>query len=151
MAVIPGDDEQLVVKTDTTVHILARDIMSVVRCLELPTSSGFIAASERFFMYYIAGGFQGNKGVHCLTHDGTEVMSCVDQAKLISHPVLGPEGLLFCLLHAHDVADGTQDEIMIVLDHRALRPLHRLLWAVAAPWRTWDGGGWRGAFGRMRR
>ena len=151
MAVIPGDDEQLVVKTDTTVHILARDIMSVVRCLELPTSSGFIAASERFFMYYIAGGFQGNKGVHCLTHDGTEVMSCVDQAKLISHPVLGPEGLLFCLLHAHDVADGTQDEIMIVLDHRALRPLHRLLWAVAAPWRTWDGGGWRGALGRMRR
>ena len=38
--------------------------------------------------------------------------------------MLGPEGLLFCLLYAQDTADDTQDEIL-VLDARTLQPLHR--------------------------
>ena len=120
MAVIPGGNEHLVVNCDTAVDILARD-MSIVRFFELPTSpgSGPIAASERFL--YIAA--NGNKGLHCLTYDGTEVASYASPAKRISHPVLGPEGLLFCLLYAHDTAHDTQDEI-IVLDARTLQPLH---------------------------
>ena len=40
MAVVPGDDEQLVVRSDDTVRILARD-MSVVSSFQTPISFGF--------------------------------------------------------------------------------------------------------------
>ena len=44
IAVVPGGDEQLVVRCDNTVHILARD-MSVVSSFQTPISFGGVAAS----------------------------------------------------------------------------------------------------------
>ena len=115
MAVTPGGDK-LVVRSATTVRILARD-MSSVSSFELPGGHGEIAASEQFL--YIITGFNE---VRRLTHDGTEVASYEDQDKLISHPVLGPGGLLFCVLFAD--TDSEQDEI-IALDAQTLQPRHR--------------------------
>jgi ketosteroid isomerase-like protein len=52
LTVIPGDDEQLIVRAGSTVRILGRD-MSTSTSFELLTDSGQIAASEDF-IYEIA-------------------------------------------------------------------------------------------------
>ena len=54
--------------------------------------------------------------------DGTEVASYEDQRKFISCPVLGPDGLLFCVLFDED--DETQDEI-VALDAQTLQPRYQ--------------------------
>ena len=117
MAVIPGDDEQLVVKCGPVVHILDRD-MSLGRCFELQSSAGCITASEEF-IYAIHGAF-GN--ITSFTLHGTEAMSYEDPDKHIAFPVLAPGGLLFCNLF--NDGDGTQDEI-VALDAQTLQPRHR--------------------------
>ena len=114
MAVIPGGDE-LVVRSDYTVRILARD-MSSGTSFELPDGSGDFAASEQF-LYMTA-----RNRLRCLTHAGAEVASYEDQEKCISGPVLGPDGLLFCVLFG--VGDYTQDKI-IALDAQTLQPRYR--------------------------
>ena len=114
MAVIPGGDE-LVVRSDYTVRILARD-MSSGTSFELPDGSGDFAASEQFL--YMATGDR----LRCLTHAGAEVASYEDQEKRISGPVLGPDGLLFCVLS--DELDYESDEI-IALDAQTMQPRHR--------------------------
>ena len=77
MAVIPGGDEQLAVRSDYTVRILARD-MSSNTSFELPSVYGDFAASEQFL--YMATGDR----LCCLTHAGAEVASYEDQEKRIS-------------------------------------------------------------------
>jgi len=119
MAVIPGGDEQqLVVRSSTTVRILARD-MSSGTSFEVPEGSGDVAASEQFL--YVTESY-ANK-VCCLTHDGTEVASYEDQDKCISFPTLAPGGLLFCVLEGDD-EDYAQDEI-IALDAQTLQPRYQ--------------------------
>ena len=118
MAVIPGGDEQqLVVRSSTTVRILARD-MSSNTSFELPSVYGDFAASEQFL--YVTE-CHANE-VRCLTHDGTEVASYEDQDKTISCVILAPGGLLFCVLTNDE--DYTQDEI-IALDAQTLQPRYR--------------------------
>ena len=114
MAVTPGGDE-LVVRSDSTVHILAPDMSS--RSFELPDGHCYIAASEQFLYATANGG-----AITSLTHDGTEVASYVDPEKAIVYPVLGPGGLLFCVLYNDD--DPEQEEI-IALDAQTLQPRHR--------------------------
>ena len=102
MAVTPGGDE-LVVRSCSTVRILARD-MSSGTSFELPSGHREIAASEQFV--YVA--VVGQSRLYCLTRDGTEVASYEDPEKRIYCPTLAPGGL-FC------VESSEQDEI-IVLD-----------------------------------
>ena len=94
MAVVPGGDAQLVVRSGTTVRILARDMSS---CQQLP-------AAEHLWLHRRQRGVHLHDPrlwatVHCLTHDGTEVASYEDPDKRICNPVLAPGGLLFCVLY----------------------------------------------------
>jgi hypothetical protein len=118
MAVIPGGDEQqLLVRSGSTVRILARGRSSGTS-FELRDGRADIAASQQFL--YVTVLYENR--LYCLTHDGTEVASYEDQRKFISCPVLGPDGLLFCVLFDED--DETQDEI-VALDAQTLQPRHR--------------------------
>ena len=119
MAVVPGGDEQLVVRADRTVRILARD-MSIVSDFELSTPPGAlsIAASEESIYATINDGDY----IACLTHDGTKVASYEDPQKRITDPVLAPGGLLFCVLY--EDGDGELEEI-VALDAQTLQPRHR--------------------------
>ena len=116
MAVIPGGDE-LVVRCGYEVNIFARDMSSGVN-FELPTMFGDIAASEQF-LYTTA---VGQRGLRCLTHDGTEVAVYEDQEKCTEYPVLAPGGLLFCVLS--DDNDYELDEI-VALDAQTLQPRYQ--------------------------
>ena len=123
LAVTPGGDELVASAASagssrTTVRILARDMSSGSKLLMLPVGHGEIAAGEQ--LLYITAGFGAE--VRSLTHDRTEVARYEDQDKLISHPVLGPGGLLFCVLF--DESDPKLDEI-ITLDAQTLQPRHR--------------------------
>ena len=135
LTVVPGGDE-LVVMSDTTVRILARDMSSGGTSFELPTRSSYIVASERFV--YTEGQPAQNQGITSHTHAGTEVAHYEDLDKSIAYPVLGPGGLLFCNLYETDELE--QDEI-VALDAQTLQPRHQF-GAVAARLRLWDGGGW---------
>ena len=115
MAVIPGDDARLVVKSGSLVHILRHD-MSVVSSFETPSFGG-VAASEEFLYKNDA-----NTEVVCLTHDGTEVAKYQDPDMHIDSPVLGPGGLLFCLLYDDH---GIEDDEIVALDAQTLQPRHR--------------------------
>jgi len=86
MAVVPGDDKQLVVRSGDTVRILSRD-MSIVSSFEMPTSYGGVAASEEFI--YATHHF---KDITSRTHDGTKVAKYQDPDNSIDCPVLGPGG-----------------------------------------------------------
>ena len=79
--------------------------MSSGPSFELPKGYGDIAASEQFVYTTTFG----DKGLRCLTHDGTEVASYQASDECIYFPTLAPGGLLFC------VESSEQDEI-IVLD-----------------------------------
>jgi len=122
MAVIPGDDEyidELVVQSGSMAHILGRG-MRKITSFKLPTSSGTIAASEEFL--YVTGRGRIIPGrITSLTHDGIEVATWEDQ-KCIGRPVLGPDGLLFCMIC--NSADYGYDEI-VALDAETLQPRHR--------------------------
>ena len=88
MAVIPGGDEQqLLVRSGSTVRILARGRSSGTS-FELRDGRADIAASQQFL--YVTVLYENR--LYCLTHDGTEVASYEDQRKFISCPVLGPDG-----------------------------------------------------------
>ena len=116
LAVVPGGDEQLVVMSDTTVRILARDMSSGGIIFEPPTYSNQLAASEDFV--YAAG----DHLLTSFTHAGTEVARYEDPDKFVAYPVLGPSGLLFCNLYK--MGDAERDEI-VALDARTLQPRHR--------------------------
>jgi hypothetical protein len=116
MAVIPGGDEQLVVKYGYTVRILARDVSSGTS-FGLPGGHEAVAAASDQFLYMTAG-----NRLRCLTHDGTEVAVYEDQEKHISCLVLGPDGLLFCVLYVEE--DDELDEI-VALDALTLQPRYR--------------------------
>ena len=76
------------------------------------------ASCEQFL--YATGNDLG--GIKRITHDGTEVASYDDPEKAIIYPVLGPGGLLFCVLFDGDHPE--QDEI-IALDAQTLQPRYR--------------------------
>ena len=118
MAVVPGGDEQeqLVVMSDTTVHILGRDMSSSGTSFELSTMYTEVAASEEFIYATADGG-----DVHCFTHTGTKVTSYTNPDKPVDCPVLAPGGLLFCSLFDEDPAQGE----IVALDAQALQPRHR--------------------------
>ena len=116
LTVVPGGDEQLVILSDSTVHILARDMSSGGTSFKLPTDSNYIAASEEFV--YTAG----DHFLTSFTHAGTEVARYEDPDKVVAYPVLGPSGLLFCNLY--EMGDPERDEI-VALDARTLQPRHR--------------------------
>jgi hypothetical protein len=122
MAVIPGGDE-LVVRSDAIVRILARD-MRIVSRFYMPTNFGSVAASEEII--YTT---HSHEHITSLTHndgwlrDGTEVAKYQDPDKSIAFQVLGPGGLLFCVLFDEN-EDNTQDEI-IALDAQTLQPRYR--------------------------
>ena len=130
MAVVPGGNEELVVRSGYMVRMLGRD-MSIINSFMLSAeanASGFlsIAASEEFLYATLNGGDY----VARLSRDGTgdgfdpplTHAYWSDPVKSIGIPVLAPGGLLFCLLY--DVADGTQDEI-VALDAQTLQLCHR--------------------------
>ena len=121
MAVVPGDDEQLIVRAGSSVHILGRDSFELpsfeLPSFELPSIYGNVAASEEFIYAN-----EENNEVYCRTHDGTEVAKYEEQDKRIASLALAPGGLLFCLLYVMDV--HTQDEI-VALDAQTLQPRHR--------------------------
>ena len=117
MGMVPGGDEQqLVVKSGSTVRTLDRNMTSCTS-FELPDAMGDLAASEQFL--YTCG--SDNK-VRCLTHDGTVVASYGDQNRPIYAPVLAPGGLLFVVLGNDD--DSGKDEI-IALDAQTLQHRYR--------------------------
>ena len=127
MAVIPGGDE-LVVRSDYTVQILARDMSSVnpklavqQELVTLSSSQGEVAAGEQFL--YVTG----PDGITSFTHDGTEVTDYGEYAdngekRIFSCPMLAPGGLLFCALTDDD--EDREDEI-IALDAQTLQPRYR--------------------------
>ena len=117
MAVIPGNDEQLVVRSGLTVQILARD-MSSGTSFRLPEGHGCLAAACEQFLYMT--GYDDK--IRCLTHDGAEVASYGYQDRRISCPTLVHGGLIFCVLA--DEEDDAQDEI-IALDAQTLEPRYR--------------------------
>ena len=116
MAVIPGGDEQLVVRSDDTLRILDGDMICSTS-LDLSVYADYGMAASEEFVY--AGG--GNR-VRCLTHDGTEVANWQDpEYKVIGYPVLAPGGLLFCVLMAYE---EDADEI-VALDAQTLQLRYR--------------------------
>ena len=117
MAVVPGGDE-LVVRSDTTVRILGRD-MGTVSSFEMPGSAGSITASEEF-IYATA-----DRDVRCFTHAGTEVAKWEDPDKLVCWPVLGPGGLLFCNLYEEDEEGNPEQDEIVAFDSKTLQPRHR--------------------------
>ena len=92
--------------------------MSIVSSFDLPIWAGAcgIAASEEFLYLPTLPG-----NIASLTHDGTQVAEFRTD-KWISSPVLGPGGLLFCILY--EAGDPEQDEI-VALDAQTLQPRHR--------------------------
>ena len=77
-----------------------------------PGSFAGVAASEE--LTYVAG----ECGISSLNHIGTEVAKYVDPDKYIAYPVLGPGGLLFCVLYK-----GANDQDQIAaLDAQTLQP-----------------------------
>ena len=117
MAVVPDGDE-LVVKSGSTVHVLARD-MSSGTSFELLSVYGDIAASEQFL--YTTQNSHG--GVCCLTHVGAAVASFTDIDQVVYTPVLAPGGLLFCAVLG-DNYDVEQDEI-IAIDAQTMELCYR--------------------------
>ena len=122
MAVVPGDDEQLIVRAGSSVHILGRDSFELpsfeLPSFELPSIYGNVVASEEFIYAN-----EENNEVYCRTHDGTEVAKYEEQDKGISYPTLAPGGLLFCSLFALN-GNSPHDEI-VALDAQTLQPRHR--------------------------
>ena len=118
MAVISrgGDEQQLAVRSGTTVRVLARD-MSSGTSFELPGSDGLVVAGEQFL--YVNGSYGD---INSLTHDGAAVASYKDPDKSAYNPVLAPDGLLFCVLFDED--DDTLDEI-VALNAQTLQPRYR--------------------------
>ena len=120
MAVVPGGDEQLVVKYGSKLRVLDRNMGTVVTTTFDPHSHNFnadVTANEQFL--YVSS---STSGVASLTHDGTGVASYEDPDKSLYHTVLGPGGLLFCVLF--DEEDPEQDEI-VALDAQTLQPRYR--------------------------
>ena len=135
LAVIPGDDEQLVVQSDWRIEldILARNLSTVA---SFQCGRGSIVADEQFI--YLAGDRVGEVAdsvtggrLRRFTHDGTEVASYEDQEKDINHLVLAPGGLLFCstltvALEGSSWSDlDALEEEIIALDAQSLQLRYR--------------------------
>ena len=125
MAVIPGDNERLVVSSHDRTHILDRNMNTVASFfLEEDDDyelSGPIAADE----HSIYACFEGAPSqVRRFTHDdGNRVASYTFLDGYQGYgPVLAPGGLLFCVCYS--VADPDQDEI-IALDSQSLQLRYR--------------------------
>ena len=124
-------DELVVISGDyhtdiTTVCLFGRDLSSGTT-FYLPTMFAEVAASEEFIYACDSLGF--DEGIHCFSYTGTEVTEVAkyeEPQKRAAYPVLGPGGLLFCVLMSSDAEelDETQDEI-VALDAQTLQPRHR--------------------------
>ena len=118
MAVIPGGDEQLVVRSGTTMRILGPDmICSTSFELFGPAFAyGEMAASEEFVYHFGCG-----NRVSCITHDGTEVAKWQPEdlpKAIVGYPVLAPGGLLFVALE--DI-DADEEAEIVALDAQTLQ------------------------------
>ena len=120
MAVIPGDEEQLVVSSGHTVHILDRSMRTVTSFRGDEHVVKGITADERS----IYATRESVDSVARLTHDGSEVYTYEDPYYYAGHcPVLALGGLLFCVCYGEE-ADEQQDEIM-ALDAKSLQLCYR--------------------------
>ena len=134
LAVIPGDNEQLVVTRDGQrdgqheVRILARNL-STVASFHCTVSIGSIVADEQF-IYLVDSDIRVSR----LTHGGTAVApqyvlpdiydASETDTSFITDLVLAPGGLLFCVLGHEYPADDPWDEIL-ALDAQSLELRYR--------------------------
>jgi hypothetical protein len=125
MAVIPGDDEQLVVSSGRTVRILDRSMSTVTsftgdeRLTTITTDEQSIYATA-FSAFHLR-----------LTHNGTEVACHEDPDGYSGYcPLRAPGGLLFCVhyeepdAYAQDDISYEQDEI-VAFDAHSMQPRYR--------------------------
>ena len=94
MAVIPGDDEQLMVTSGSTVHILDRSLSTATSFTGDEHSSAITADEQSLYT-----STDSMDGIVRLTHNGTEV-ACYknpDSNTSTCCPVRAPGGLLFCV------------------------------------------------------
>ena len=120
MAVIPGDDEQLVVSSGRTVRILDRSMSTVTSFTGDEHVMKGITADERS----IYATRDSVDSVARLTHVGSEVYTYEDPYDYAGHcPVLAPGGPLFCVRYDEE-EDEQQDEI-IALDAKSLQLRYR--------------------------
>ena len=149
MAAIPGDDEKLAVRSQSTVTILDRSMRVVSSFTDVGTDhtdaaeggyievAGSITADEQSI--YISTVELG--GLLRITHDGTELARYEDPDGFDweGQPVVAPGGLLFCAhlgSSYYDQQHETWDEI-IALDAHSMQLRYRfgksLLW-VGSDW-----------------
>ena len=128
MAVIPGDNEQLVVHSSYRTHILDRNMNTVASFFleddDDHALSGPIAADAHSIYACVEG---APSQVRRFTHDdGTRVASYQFQEGYQGYgPVLAPGGLLFCVCYRDaGLADSDRDEI-IALDSQTLQFRYR--------------------------
>ena len=133
-AVIPSDDERLVLKMgergDCTTQIIDRNMETVASFKFDEFLSGPIAADEQSIYATVDGarrrGGEGRERVCRLTHDGTEVASYRHpDGGQVFEPVLAPGGLLFCVRFSSAWSDQghcyyDQDEIL-ALDAQSMQ------------------------------
>ena len=133
-AVIPGDDERLVLKMgergDCTTQIIDRNMETVASFKFDEFLSGPIAADEQSIYATVDGarrrGGEGRERVCRLAHDGTEVASYRHpDGGQVFEPVLAPGGLLFCVRFSSAWSDQghcyyDQDEIL-ALDAQSMQ------------------------------
>ena len=134
MAVIPGDDEQLVVSSGYTMHILDRSFSTVTSMDHEPSMDRSVTADEQSVYCY-----DSMDGIVRLTHNGTEV-ACYenpDGDTSMYCPVRAPGGLLFCVCYKMDV-DSEYEQInnseLDDINHRPRRPFDAAslpVWEVA--------------------
>ena len=115
MAVIPGDNERLVVSSGYTVDILDRRLSTVTSFIADEPSSA-ITADEQ----WLYGSSSVDPRILCrLTHCGTEITYYADQdgdAGCVYCPVRAPGGLLFCVRYEMAVDDEYEQDNHYELD-----------------------------------
>ena len=111
LAVIPGEQERLVVSMFQHARVLDRS-MAMIDELQ---ANDVNAADEQSL-------FTAGRRLRRLSHDGTELATYEEEEKDLALPVLAPGGLLFCV--AFDDDDNEQDEI-VALDAQTLQLRYR--------------------------
>ena len=112
LAVIPGDEERLVVSKFQQTRVLDRTMTTVD---ELGPGFGSVYAANEQSLFTAGGGLRR------LLHDGTAMAAYEEEEKDVAYPVLVPGGLLFCVA---GVDDYEQDEI-VALDAQTLEFRYR--------------------------
>ena len=103
-AVIPGDDERLIMKSGERpgrkTRIVDRNLNTVSRFSFDEALIGRIAADEQYMYVHVGRNGNNRRRVSRLTHDGIEVLDASYEYPVGGHgysPVLAPGGLLFCV------------------------------------------------------